>query len=159
MRMSNHLLIACSLISLALPSSAAAEDWSQFRGPAGQGVSAATGVPVEWGATKNVAWKAPVAGRGWSSPVLSGGRVYLTTAVGDGGGPLSLRALCFDAADGKGVWDVEVFQPDPASARPMHEKNSPASPTPVVAGGRLYVHFGHMGTAALDLSGKVLWRQ
>jgi outer membrane protein assembly factor BamB len=157
--MVHRTVVACFCLVVLTASARAAEDWPQFRGPTGQGLSSATGVPEEWSATKNVAWKAPVTGRGWSSPVLSGGRVYLTTAVADGGGPLSLRALCFDATDGKGVWDVEVFHPDPASARPMHEKNSPASPTPVVAGDRLYVHFGHMGTAALDLSGKVLWRQ
>jgi outer membrane protein assembly factor BamB len=153
-----HRTVCLCVIALATVAPAA-EDWPQFRGPTGQGVSSATGVPIEWSATKNVAWKAPVPGRGWSSPVLSGGRVYLTTAVADAGGPVSLRALCFDAANGKGVWDVEVFRPDAASARPMHEKNSPASPTPVVTGDRLYAHFGHMGTAALDLSGKVLWRQ
>jgi outer membrane protein assembly factor BamB len=154
---------------------AAATDWPQFRGPGGQGVSQAIGVPVRWWATQNIAWKVPILGRGWSSPVLSAGRIYLTTAVeGDGGvgsgaaggagarpgaaGP-SLRALCLDAADGKVLWDVEVFRPDAAAAAAMHSKNSPASATPVVTADRLYVHFGHMGTAALDPSGKVLWRQ
>jgi outer membrane protein assembly factor BamB len=67
--------------------------------------------------------------------------------------------MCLDAADGKVLWDVEVFRPDPAAAAAIHKKNSPASATPIVADGKLYVHFGHMGTAALDLSGKVLWRQ
>jgi outer membrane protein assembly factor BamB len=115
MRMSHHVLIACWLITALAASPAVAKNWPQFRGPTGQGHSSATGVPVEWGATKNVAWKVPVPGHGWSSPVLLGGRVYLTTAVAEAGGPVSLRALCFDAADGKSVWDVEVFKPDPAS--------------------------------------------
>ncbi len=132
-------------------------EWPQFRGPTGQGISAASGVPVEWNATTNVAWKVEVPGRGWSSPVLAGGRIYLTSAVGDG--EKTLRALCLDAADGRVIWDTEVFRPDAASVAAMHQKNSPASGTPIVTADRLYVHFGHMGTAALDLAGKVIWRQ
>ena len=58
-------------------------DWPQFRGPTGDGVSDATNVPVEWSATDHVAWKQPIPGVGWSSPVLSNGKLYLTTAVGD----------------------------------------------------------------------------
>jgi outer membrane protein assembly factor BamB len=137
----------------------AAVDWPEFRGPTGQGLSTATGVPVEWNATKNVAWKVEIAGRGWSSPVLSQGRIYLTTSVSGSSGPISLHALCFDAASGKTIWDTPVFEPDEDSARKMHQKNSLASPTPIVTADRLYVHFGHLGTAALDLSGKVIWRQ
>src|SRR5205085_280778 len=73
---------ACAA-ALAAP---AANDWPQFRGPGGQGVSQATHVPVRWGATQNVAWKVPIPGRGWSSPVLSAGRLYLTIAVEDAAG-------------------------------------------------------------------------
>ena len=121
-------------------------EWPQFRGPTGQGISAATGVPVKWSATENVAWSVEVPGRGWSSPVLSKGRLYLTSAVDDGG-VIALRALCFDAADGRTLWDTEVFRPDPGAAAAMHRKNSAASPTPIVTGDRLFVHFGHMGSA------------
>jgi outer membrane protein assembly factor BamB len=137
---------------------AAARDWPQFRGPGGQGVSEAAGVPVKWAADKNVAWKVEVPGRGWSSPVLAGGRLYLTTAV-QSGGAASLRALCLDAGDGKIVWDVEVFRPDRARASAVHTKNTPASSTPIVTTDALFVHFGHMGTAKLDLSGNVVWRE
>ena len=149
------------LISLCLPAFARAGDWPEFRGPDGQGHSDATHVPLRWGPEQNVAWKAPVAGRGWSSPVVAGGRVYLTTAVeGAGGkGELSLRALCLDAADGKTLWDVEVLRADAAKTGAIHQKNSPASSTPLVSGDTLFVHFGHMGTAALNLSGNVRWRQ
>jgi outer membrane protein assembly factor BamB len=157
------LFLGSSVIALlACVHTAAAGDWPQFRGPTGQGLSDARDVPVEWAPDKNVAWKAEIPGRGWSSPVLAGGHVYLTTAVGDPGTPASLRALCLDAAGGKVVWDFEVFKPDPAATKPMHSKNSLASATPVFAAGRLYIHFGHLGTAALDVSGtqpKVLWRQ
>ncbi len=134
-------------------------EWPQFRGPTGQGLSRATNVPVTWSATEKIAWKIEVPGRAWSSPVVAGGRVYLTSAVTTTGGDPTLRALCFDAGDGRVIWDTEVFHPDPGSAAAMHRKNSPASGTPIVTGDRLFVHFGHMGTAALDLSGAVVWRQ
>ena len=132
-------------------------EWPQFRGPTGQGLSAAVNVPVVWNATTHVAWKVGIPGRGWSSPVLSKGRLYLTAAID--GADTTLHALCLDAFTGKTLWDTEVFQPEPASVRAIHPKNSPASSTPIVDGERLCVHFGHMGTAALDLTGKVLWRQ
>jgi len=148
------------VIAFASSSLWAAEDWPQFRGPTGQGISTATDVPVEWNASKNVAWSLEVPGRGWSSPVLVGGKVYLTTAAGGSGRtPLTLHVLCVDAETGKGAWDTEVFKPDPAAVRQINQKNSPASPTLLIAGDKMYAHFGHMGTAALDLSGKVLWKQ
>jgi outer membrane protein assembly factor BamB len=147
-------------IALLLVNVCGAEDWPQFRGPAGDGISAAANVPVEWSADKRIAWKTAIPGSGWSSPILSGGRLYITTATGDAdAGDVSLRALCLDAADGQIVWNVEVFRPSAADARQVHTKNSLASSTPIIEGGRLYVHFGHMGTAALDLGGNVLWKQ
>ena len=87
------------------------------------------------------------------------GRIYLTTAVPVEGkeGDLSLQALCLDGATGKPMWSKEVFHED-ASAPHIHSKNSHASPTPLVRDGRLYVHFGHMGTACLDLDGNIQWR-
>jgi len=107
-----------------------------------------------------VVWQTGIPGRGWSSPVLADGRLYLTTAIGGAdAASVSLRALCVNAIDGAILWNIEVLQPEPSSAKTIHQKNSPASPTPIVDRGRLYVHFGHMGTAALDLSGKILWRQ
>jgi outer membrane protein assembly factor BamB len=135
-----------------------AEDWPEFRGPTGQGISASKNVPIEWSATNNVAWKTPIPGRAWSSPVVVGDRVYLTSATGESGKDLTLRAMCLEAASGKILWDTELFRPKAGESHVMHSKNSQASPTPVVAGERMYVHFGHLGTAALDLSGKVIWR-
>lgn len=135
-------------------------EWPQFRGPTGQGLSQATNVPTQWSATEGVAWKVEVPGRGWSSPVLSKGRLYLTSAETDtASGDVTLHALCLDAKDGHVLWDTEVLRPDPGKVAAMHRKNTPASATPIVTNDRLYVHFGHMGTAALDLTGKVLWRQ
>jgi outer membrane protein assembly factor BamB len=136
-----------------------ASDWPQFRGPSGDGISKATNVPTHWTTTENVAWKQAIPGSGWSSPVLSRGKLFLTTAVTDERDAVKLRAICMDAADGRIVWNVEVFSPDPSSTQQMHSKNSLASPTPIVDGDRLYIHFGHMGTAALDLDGNIVWRQ
>lgn len=137
----------------------AAPDWPQFRGPDANGVSSAKNLPLQWSTTKGVAWSVEVPGKGWSSPVLSDGKLYLTSAVNDASGEVALHALCLDQATGKILWNKEVFHPEPGEASAMHRKNSAASPTPIVSEGKLYVHFGHMGTAALDLRGTVLWRQ
>jgi outer membrane protein assembly factor BamB len=140
---------------------AQAEDWPEFRGPTGQGHYAGTGLPTEWSATKNVVWKQAIPGKGWSSPIIQDGRIYLTTAVPVEGGKArdqSLRALCLDAANGKLCWQTEVFQQDGKKAPGIHTKNSHASPTPLTDGRHLYVHFGHQGTACLDLDGNVVWR-
>ncbi|MFP6874647.1 MAG: PQQ-binding-like beta-propeller repeat protein [Verrucomicrobiales bacterium] len=142
-----------------------AGDWPKFRGPTGDGNARVKSLPLKWSATGNVRWKVSVPGKGWSSPVLAGGRIYLTTAVAAGndqdanGADRELRALCLEAASGKVVWDTGIFRQDGKSAPRIHNKNSHASPTPIIEGGRVYVHFGHMGTACLDLAGKVLWRQ
>lgn len=136
----------------------AADEWPEFRGPTGQGHAAATGLPLEWSATKNVAWKTPVPGSGWSSPVVGGGQVFLTTGIAGGGDSVSLRALAFSAVTGERLWETEVFAPAENAPQPRHEKNSLASPTPILAGDRVYVHFGAHGTACLDRTGKILWR-
>jgi outer membrane protein assembly factor BamB len=154
------LLLVCVLGTFGGASSLyAADDWPQFRGPTGQGISTATDVPLEWSSTKNVKWKTEIPGRGWSSPVLSRGRVYLTTAISRESEPISLRALAVDASNGEILWNVEVFSWSAPTKGALHSKNSLASPTPIVQGERIYVHFGHMGTAALGLEGKILWSQ
>ncbi|HET6246660.1 MAG TPA: PQQ-binding-like beta-propeller repeat protein [Tepidisphaeraceae bacterium] len=154
-----YLLCFCAIALTAAPLLASEGEWPQFRGPGGQGISNAVDVPVEWNANKNVAWKIEIPGKGWSSPVVADGKVYLTTAADKNGGPVSLWAICIDADSGKVLWDTNVFTPDPAAVRAMHPKNSPASATPIVTADRLYVHFGHLGTAALDLTGKIIWRE
>jgi outer membrane protein assembly factor BamB len=144
------------LLYLLVSVSVAAEDWPEFRGPTGQGHSTETGLPLEWSSTRNIAWKVPVEGTGWSSPVVAGGRVWLTSAR-ESGREVSMRALAFDAETGKRLVDTEVFRTD--TTTPVHQKNSRASPTPIVSGDRVYVHFGPDGTAALDTTGRVLWRR
>jgi outer membrane protein assembly factor BamB len=148
-------------VPLALASAALhAADWTEFRGPGAQGHSDATGLPLTWSPTSHIAWKAPVAGVGWSSPVVVGDRIFLTSAVSLSGkeeatADRSLRVLALDAATGKTVWDVELFQ---AKAPRAHRKNSHASPTPVYEDGKLYVHFGHLGTACLNAAnGQTAW--
>src|SRR5262245_8988157 len=115
-----------------------AEDWPAFRGPGGQGQSSERDVPLEWSESRNVVWKSQIPGLGWSSPVVAKGRVWLTTAVKDRGA--SLRAIAFDVETGREIVNAEVFRV--ASATPLNPKNSLASPTPIVDGDRLYVHFG-----------------
>jgi outer membrane protein assembly factor BamB len=145
---------AASLLLLLCSTLLAAEDWPQFRGPTGQGHSTEQNLPVEWSETTNIAWKVPVAGRGWSSPVVAHGRVWLTTAVRENG--TSLRAVAFDVKSGRQVVDTEVFKL--RATNPLHPKNSFASPTPIIEGDRVYVHFGADGTAALTTAGEVVWK-
>jgi outer membrane protein assembly factor BamB len=137
---------------LSVPASS--EEWPAFRGPTGQGVSSERGLPLDWNESRNIAWKAPVPGRGWSSPVVSGGRVWITTAVTDRGA--SLRAMAFNVETGRELVNVEVFHV--RSAELLNAKNSHASPTPIVDGDRVYVHFGAEGTAALTSSGDIVWK-
>lgn len=151
------LSLACGLFLAA--SAVAAQDWPEFRGPTGQGHAASKALPLQWSASQNVAWKQAIPGRGWSSPVLVNGRLYLTSAVGDGGEQsMSLRALCLEESSGKVLWNIALFGQEQSSSPRIHNKNSHASPTPIVADGRVYVHFGHQGTACLDLEGKILWK-
>src|SRR5262245_5255153 len=105
------ILLVCPLF--------AAADWPQFRGPGGDGQTLARNLPATWDATTNIAWKTALPGKGWSSPVLVGGRLYLTAAVpldpgSASSSELSLRALCVDAATGKQLWNNEVFRQDEA---------------------------------------------
>src|SRR5438445_6449 len=117
-----------------------AESWPEFRGPTGQGIVSAGNLPFEWGPTKNVTWKLTIPGKGWSSPVVEEGRVYLTSAVAiEESQDQSLRALCLDAASGKLLWNTEVYHQGSADAPRVHGKNTHASPTPLVHAGRLYV--------------------
>lgn len=144
---------------LAASPGAWSADWTQFRGPDGQGHSSRTGLPREWDAASgtNIAWKVEVPGQGWSSPAVTGGTVLLTSAVETGDG-LSLHALAFAADDGRALWNTVVFTHPPSDVPGIHRKNSNASPTPLIEGDRVYVHFGHLGTAALTLDGTIVWK-
>ncbi len=157
----NAARLFCVLgLILSFPALSPAEDWPEFRGPGGQGHSNAENVPLEWDANKNVAWKSDIPGIGWSSPIIVGSRIYLTTAIAAGKKNYTLHALCLNADDGEIVWNVEVFGKQKGKPARMHKKNSHASPTPVFEDGKLYVHFGHDGTACLDTGdGRIIWKQ
>lgn len=150
--------IARLMLSCAGVLGVQAHDWPEFRGPTGQGLSPAKQVPIHWSGTSNVVWKTALPVAGWSSPVLVQQRLYLTGSRSQpGSSSLELAVLCLDAQSGALLWSTNVFTPENGSS--LHRKNGYASPTPVVRDGRLYAHFGHLGTACLDLKGQVIWRQ
>ncbi len=146
-------LALCLITSLAITSARAGENWPQFRGPRGEGMTAETGLPVTWSETENIAWKTPIPGKAWSSPVIWDNQIWVTNAPEDG---KQLYAVCIDRESGRIVHDIKVF--DIAEPQFCYPLNSYASCTPVIEEGRVYVHFGAHGTACLDTgSGKVLW--
>jgi outer membrane protein assembly factor BamB len=149
-----HRFVAVSLLLVSgLPLFGEDINWPQFRGPRGDGTSTSSGLPLHWDEQQNVKWKVPIHGRAWSSPVIWGQQVWLTTATENG---KELFAVCVDRDTGKIVYDLKLFEVEkPQYAHPF---NTYASPTPVIEAGRVYVSFGSPGTACLDTqSGKVLW--
>ena len=152
--------------------------WPQFRGPDGQGHSAATGLPLEWDESTNVVWKTPIEGQGWSSPVVANGKIWLTSATevkaseaesrertknAKGNQPLAVaRSITLWANEvsfqtGELLRRIKLLEVEAPQA--IHALNSFASPTPVLHAGRLYCHFGDYGTVCLDTSiGKVVWK-
>jgi len=132
-----------------------AESWNQFRGPSGQGISQAESLPTQWSEQKNVTWKTPIHDRGWSSPIIQNGKVWLTTATEDG---KQLFAMAVNAESGAVLYDRQLFTvEDPQFA---HKFNSYASPTPVADDERVYITFGSPGTACLDgETGNVIWER
>ena len=164
----------CSAVLLAVAMMAghadADQDWPQFRGPHGDGTSAARNVPLTWSESNNIAWKVAVPGRGRSSPVVIGDRGWLTTALEQGvirtniksddmqtAEHVTLQAVGLDAKQGKELWRTTLFDVDKPA--PVHWFNSWATPSPVIEKGRLYCDFGTFGTACLDArDGKILWQ-
>jgi outer membrane protein assembly factor BamB len=152
------LCVAQSASSLTV-----AEDWPEFRGPNAQGIYGKLELPLKWSKIEGVKWRTELPGNGWSSPIVVGGTVYLTSAV-----PVNelaetekrdfdLMLMMIDVESGKLLKSVKLFTESGANAPGIHTKNSHASPTPVFDNGRLYLHFGHQGTACTDLQGKILW--
>lgn len=141
------------LLCVVCVSETQAADWPQFRGPGGQGHSDATNLPLTWSETENIKWKVPVAGLGWSSPAIKGDQIWITSAVDDG---KTLHAIALDRATGKSLHDVTIFEL--AEPGPVHAKNSHASPTPLIEGDRVYVHYGAHGTACLKTDGTIVWK-
>jgi len=162
------VLLAASASLLAV------DNWPQFRGPQSTGVVADDPkLPEKWSSTENVVWKVDVAGTGWSSPIVWGDKIFLTTVAstaskeapkkglyfgGERGTPTDEHrwlVYCFDFKTGKMLWEREVFRSVPKQSR--HLKNSYASETPVTDGERVYAHFGNVGLFVFDMNGKPVW--
>jgi outer membrane protein assembly factor BamB len=132
-------------------------DWPCFLGPSEIGLASIDRLPTQWNAQEGVVWYQPLPGLGWSSPIVVEGRIYLTAAIeGEEEEPTQLVAMALDGVGGEILWKKVVFE-QTAEAPSIHSKNSHASPTPVSDGKRLYVHFGHQGTACLSMEGEILW--
>lgn len=147
----------CVFFLLFAVSFAEANDsWPKFRGPDGSGVLA-TSLPVEWSTSENVKWRTELPGEGWSSPVVGSGKAYLTAAIPVEGGDqqFQLCLLMVDVQTGELLKTVEVMPQDRRTR--IHPKNSHASPTPILDGDRIYVHFGYQGTACLSRDGELIW--
>ena len=159
----NAIRVTLAIGLLTIGTAAAADPakgpspWPQFRGPGGQGHADAD-VPTAWGEGKNVAWKTPLPGKGWSSPVAAAGKAWVTATVPAAkGGGLSLRVFGIDLTSGKLEHDVELFAVD--KPPPLHARNTPASPTPAIVGDKVIASFGSDGVGCVDAgTGKVLWR-
>jgi outer membrane protein assembly factor BamB len=174
----NCLLLTAGFFDIA--TIARADDWPQFRGPDGQGHAVAANPPLCWTEDVNVRWKVPIVGQGWSSPVVQGDQIWLTTAVETPGsaeqlraaiarvgapvpsphvaGDVQLRAICLDRASGQTRHDVTLF--DVADPIVICTVNSYASPTPVLDGQRLVCDFGALGTACIDTrTGQPIWKR
>ena len=156
--------IFSALVVVFLVPTVHADDWLQFRGPDGLGVSSEKGLPESWGDEQNLAWKIPMPGYGASSPIVLGDRIYLTCYSGYGINPeadekmddLRLHVMCLGLADGEQVWTKTVMPILPESERVRD--HGYAAGTPVTDGEKLYVFFGKTGVLAFDLDGNQLWQ-
>lgn len=160
----NRLIILLLVFIGAFSSACMAADWPIFRGPQGDGVIDQS-LPTEWGDNKNIAWRTEIPGEGWSSPVTAGNRIYLTAAIPSGERDeeqtkqaYKLALIIIDATSGKILKTIPIMEQTGERPARIHRKNSHASPTPVIDGDRIYVHFGYQGTACLNLRGEVLWK-
>lgn len=176
-RMCRHVTFAVTLIIFCTPTRA--ENWPQFRGAGADGV-APSGCPTAWDSSTNVRWKTPIAGEGWSCPVVWGDSVFLTTAIpvdadvastqpepyrGGGGRQRSdlvektyrWEVICLDANTGEIRWRQVARRGHPTI--PRHSSNSYATETPVTDGNRLYVYFGMMGLYCYDMRGNLQWQK
>jgi outer membrane protein assembly factor BamB len=155
MRTSGTARFALLLGFLSITAIRVDAQWPQFRGPEGNGTTSSTKLPLTWSEESNVRWKTEIHGKAWSSPVVIGGQVWLSTATPDG---RELSALALDVETGKIIHDLKLFKVE--NPKEGHPFNSYASPTPVAEPGRVYITFGSPGTVAIDTrTGKVLWER
>jgi outer membrane protein assembly factor BamB len=130
-------------------------NWTHFRGSNLDGISKETNIPKIWNDSLNVAWKIRINGKGWSSPVVFGDQVWLTTSTEDG---KNMFGVCINSKTGKEIFNIKLFEP--ATTYSKHEINTYASPTPCIEKGFVYLHFGSYGTTCLNTSdGSVVWKR
>ena len=128
-------------------------NWTHFRGSNLNGISGTASAPLKWSDESGFAWKTEIHGKGWSSPVIYGNQVWITTAKEEG---TELFAVCADFETGKIIHDIKVFTPGDVSGK--HNNNTYATPTPCIEKGFVYVHFGSFGTACVRTSdGSIVW--
>ena len=150
--MKQILTFALALLFLSTPALAQEpEQWSRFRGPNGQGISSATGLPTHWSDTENIVWKTSIPGEGWSSPVIWNDHIFLTTATAGG---VECRVIAVDRKSGEILWSTMVFTQELKQRNP---RNSRATPTPVTDGQRVYALFPNGSFVALDFAGNIVW--
>jgi outer membrane protein assembly factor BamB len=137
---------------LLMGSIASAENWPGFRGPGRQGISGETKLPISWSANENIAWKVAIEGKGWSSPIVWGDRVFVTTATEEG---QSYRLVCLDRKTGAILWNNEILR---QTAGTRNANNSYATATPVTDGVSVFVLAADGTLAAVTFEGKVLWK-
>ena len=151
----DKLIVCFAFLFLVIVSASAEQNWWQFRGPSGDGHTTSTNLPLKWSEAEYVTWKTAIHDRGWSSPVIWGRQIWLTTATVDG---RKLFAVCLDKVTGKIVYDLHLF--DVVKPMRITKDNTYATPTPVIDERRVILHFGTYGTACLDTeTGDVLWKR
>jgi outer membrane protein assembly factor BamB len=129
------------------------KNWTHLRGSNLNGISNTDIIPLKWDGT-SIRWKTEIHDIGYSSPVIYGNQIWLTTAKPDG---TELYAVCFDFLTGKIIYDIKVFTPENIIGK--HPLNSYATPTPCIEKGFVYVHYGSMGTACINTSdGSIVWK-
>jgi outer membrane protein assembly factor BamB len=149
------ILAMCVLTLLPAVSGRCDENWTGFRGPTDQGHSNAVGLPIQWSETQNVVWKTAIEGKAWSSPVIWGDRIWVTTAPDSG---VQLTAQCIDKNSGKVL--IKKRLRTVVAPQYCHPYNSYASPSPVIEHGRVYVTFGAPYMGCLDTkSGAEIWKR
>ena len=145
--------ILLAIIPLHMKAQETMPRWTHFRGSGLDAIVLEEGFPVEWDAETNIAWRIPVPGNGWSSPLVYGNQIWLTTEQ-----DREMRALCYDWETGAMIHDLLVFHPDTLYRK--HSINTYATPTGAIEEGVVYVHFGRYGTACLEReTGAMLWKR
>lgn len=149
-------LILTLFLSLSIQTTRAQQDnWTHFRGSNLNAIATETNVPTVWNDSTNIMWKTDIEGKGWSSPVVYGNQIWLTTATDNG---KKMLAVCVDINTGKKIYDLLLFQPDTIQSK--HSMNTYATPTCCIEEGFVYAHFGTYGTACINTAtGVVVWKR